>query len=70
MTPQLAPRRRGRPSLSPGEKTVALTVNVPASQYDALAREALTKRIGLARLIRERLFFQRIIASHLGTGAS
>lgn len=49
-------RRRGRPPLSPGEKSVPITVNVPASRYDQLTREAIVRRIDLADLIRQRLF--------------
>ena len=48
-------RSGGRPRLRPGERSVDATVRLPASECDALRREAAARGLSLSALIRERL---------------
>lgn len=45
-------RRRGRPPLRAGERTVSMTVSIPESLYDRLTQRASAHRIELAPYVR------------------
>lgn len=55
-----APRnpRGGRPRVSPGERSVSLTITVPESLYDRLTAQAQRNRLELAPYVRRLLGFQ------------
>jgi hypothetical protein len=50
-----ARRRRGRPRIVDGQRSVPLTVNVPESLYDRLVQLAAQRRSDLAPLVRSLL---------------
>ena len=54
------PRGRGRPMLNDAQRTVAVSLRIPAPVYDRLCRIATTKQLAVAEVMR------RIIAARLG----
>lgn len=45
-------RRNGRPPLVDGQRSVALTVQLPPAVFDALAKRALSRQLALSQLVR------------------
>lgn len=48
-------KRPGRPALDPGDRTVPVTVSLPAKQFDALCRCALREGVSLPAFLRRYL---------------
>jgi hypothetical protein len=55
MTVMVERRRRGRPSVSPGESSVPLSFRVSESVYDCLTRLAAREQLDLALFARRAL---------------
>lgn len=49
------PRRRGRPSLSPTERSTGIHLRLPESDYDATYRAASARRMSVPDLVRRAL---------------
>jgi hypothetical protein len=50
-----APRRPGRPPLSPDEGSVKICLTVPTRKYDALDAQAREERVSIPELVRRSL---------------
>jgi hypothetical protein len=46
---------RGRPTVDPRERSVSVTVTLPAAQYDALCKKALHDQLSVPEVIRREL---------------
>jgi hypothetical protein len=47
--------RRGRPPVEPGERSVLVTVTLPAGSYDRYCLEALRESVSVPEIIRRQL---------------
>ena len=49
------PRRRGRPSLDPGNRSVQVCLTIPAARYDAIYARARAARVSIPEQVRREM---------------